>query len=287
MISQLRCGVSGWSHPEWTGTLYSKHKAKTHHPLTMLAQSFDSIEIDQTFEGPVREEASRLWLSKVTNNPRFMFTAGLWKKFTHDRQLDPTDIDAFKKGLWPLFNARKLGCLVMQFPWSFRYTAENREFFIQLRRAFHEFPLVAEMRHASWMMEEAVGTMIDYRVGFVNIDQPEHIKAMPPTSFLTSAIGYVRLHGRDHHNWLNDFGKDANAVQPAEYFYSREELAAWKLRIDRVNQHAAASFVVFTNNLGANSVYNALTMETMVEGVERPAVARVITRQPELFRAVA
>ena len=286
MISQLRCGVSGWTHPEWMGTIYSKQKTKAHHPLTMLAESFDSIEIDQTFQGPVREEASRLWLNKVSKNPRFVFTAGLWKKFTHDRSLDEAEIKTFKNGLWPLLNARKLGCLVMQFPWSFRYTAENREFFIQLRRAFHEFPLVAEMRHASWMMEEAVGTMIDYRVGFVNVDQPEHVKAMPPTSFLTSALGYVRLHGRDHHNWLNDFGKDASAVQPAEYFYSRDDLNAWKQRIDRIHQHAAASFVVFTNNIGGNSVYNALTMETMVEGAERPA-ARIIARQPELFRAVA
>ena len=286
MISQLRCGVSGWSHPEWNGTVYSKRKAKGLHPLALLAESFDTLEIDQTFQGPVREEASRLWLHKVAENPRFVFTAGLWKRFTHERSLNEAEIRTFKNGLWPLLNARKLGCLVMQFPWSFRYTAENREFFIQLRRAFHEFPLVAEMRHASWMMEEAVGTMIDYRVGFVNMDQPEHVKAMPPTSFLTSAIGYVRLHGKDHHNWLNDFGKDASAVQPAEYFYSREELNAWKLRIDRIHQHAAASFVVFTNDLGGNSVYNALSMETMIEGAERPA-AKSITRQPELFRAVA
>jgi uncharacterized protein YecE (DUF72 family) len=286
MISQLRCGVSGWSHPDWNGTIYSKRKAKGFHPLAMMAESFDTVEIDQTFHAPVREEASRLWLHKVSGNPRFVFSAGLWKRFTHERSLDEAEIKTFKNGLWPLLNARKLGCLVMQFPWSFRYTAENREFFIRLRRSFHEFPLVAEMRHASWMMEEAVGTMIDYRVGFVNIDQPEHVKAMPPTSFLTSAIGYVRLHGRDHHNWLNDFGKDASAVQQAEYFYSREELSEWKLRVDRINQHAAASFVVFTNDIGGNSVYNALTMETMVEGAERPA-SKVITRQPELFRAVA
>ena len=31
----------------------------------------------------------------------------------------------------------------MQFPWTFRYTEENRAFFIKLRRAFREFPLVA------------------------------------------------------------------------------------------------------------------------------------------------
>ena len=41
------------------------------------------------------------------------------------------------------------------------------------------------------MAEEAIGTFIDYRVGFCNIDQPEYTRAMPPTALLTSA-GFPR-----------------------------------------------------------------------------------------------
>ncbi len=102
----------------------------------------------------------------------------------------------------------------MQFPWSFRFTAENKDFFIRLRRAFHEFPLVAEMRHSSWMAEEAVGVFLDYRVGFCNIDQPEYTRAMPPTAYLTSGVGYVRLHGRNPQNSIGAYSRESNPRVP-------------------------------------------------------------------------
>ena len=65
----------------------------------------------------------------------------------------------------------------MQFPWSFRFTSENRAFLIDLRRTFHEFPLVAELRHASWLADEAKGTLIDYKIGFCNIPGSANINA--------------------------------------------------------------------------------------------------------------
>ena len=71
---------------------------------------------------------------------------------------------------------------------------------------------MAEMRHGSWMHEEALGTLIDYHVGFANIDQAAYTKAMPPASILTSPIGYVRLHGRNPQDWQREFGRDCQAA---------------------------------------------------------------------------
>jgi len=128
----------------------------------------------------------------VSHNSRFAFTAKLQRRFTHERVLESAEVAAFKEGMFPILKAGRLGCVLMQFPWTFRYTEENREYFIRLRRAFHEFPLVAEMRHSSWMYEEALGTLIDYRVGFCNIDQAEYIKAMPlPASLRLQSATYV------------------------------------------------------------------------------------------------
>jgi len=156
-------------------------------------------------------ELSKLWIKKVERNPAFRFTAKLNQQFTHQRILQESEIATFKEGLYPLLRAGKLGALLMQFPWAYRFTAENREFLIRLRRAFHEFPLVAEMRHSSWLAEEAVGTFLDYRIGFCNIDQPEYTSAMPPTAYLTSSIGYVRLHGRNPKNALGGFERRSEA----------------------------------------------------------------------------
>jgi uncharacterized protein YecE (DUF72 family) len=202
-------------------------------------------------------------VQKVSHLPNFRFTVKLNRQFTHDREMTPEAVAAFQAGIEPLNRAGKLGCVLMQFPWSFRFTGENRGYFIRLRRAFHRYPLVAEMRHASWMCQEALGTFIDYHVGFVNIDQPDSVKAMPPTAYLTSATGYIRLHGRNSQQWLRS--------QRSDYLYSPEQLAEWKQRIERVRAFASDTFVIFTNDLGGKSVVNALQMQSMLFGFKQTA----------------
>ena len=258
--TSLHVGPAGWSYPHWNGVVYPKAKPRGFHPLEFLAGFFDTVEINTSFYQPLKPELTRLWAAKVASNPNFAFTAKLHRRFTHDRVLDPGEIAAFKEGLWPLLRGRKLGALLMQFPWSFRFTPENREFFIAVRRAFHEFPLVAEMRHDSWMMDEALGTFIDYRVGFCNIDQPDYTRAMPPTAFLTSAIGYVRLHGRNPANSLGSFRNDATRQRQHDYLYSSQELAQWTANTMRIARNAERVFVVTNNDPGGKSVVNALQL---------------------------
>ena len=273
--SVVFCGPSGWS---FGSELTSGRKQ---HPLQYVAEHFDVVEIHDSFSEAVRPELSRVWLRKVAGNKNFQFTAKLHRRFTHDRLLDPTDVAAWKEGLWPLLRAGRLGCLLMQFPWSFRYTKENREFFIRLRRTFHEFPLAAEMRHSSWMLDEAVGTFIDYRVAFCNIDQPVYTKAMPPTAFLTSAIGYVRLHGRNAFNWFG--GGKAHRY---DYLYSDAELADWKSRIERIPGFASKIFVITNNDAGAKAMMNGLQLRSMLRGGGADVPAEILRRCPARSQGV-
>lgn len=277
----VHCGPAGWSYPYWNGLVFPKTHARGFHALELLAGYFNAVEINASFYKPLKPEVSRLWTVKVSHNPAFMFTAKLHRQFTHDRLLAPTEVAAFKEGLWPLHRAGKLGCLLMQFPWWFRFTAENREFFIQLRRTFHEFPLVAEMRHESWMRDEALGTFIDYRVGFCNIDQPAWVRAMPPTAFLTSPVGYIRLHGRNPENALGGFAKDASRKKQHDYLYTPEELAEWRARIERIRRYASRTFVIANNDAGAKSVVNALEMAASLGDSRRCAPAGLLRRYPE------
>lgn len=259
----LRVGPSGWRYPEWEGVVYPTPRTRATHPLEYLARHFDLVEIESTFERPLRPEVARLWLAKVSANPALQFTAVLGRHFTHERSLDPDEVARFQEGLRPLLLAGRLGCLLLQFPWAFRFTVENREFLIALRRAFHEFPMAVEMRHASWLAEEALGTLIDYRLGYVCIDQPEHARAMPPTAVATSSIGYVRLHGRNPDYWSGEFGRGAAG---SSYLYSPAELEAWAARIRHVAAHTQTTFVVLTNANGGKSVVNALQLAGLLEG---------------------
>ena len=276
----LFCGPSGWSYPHWNGIVYPKMKPRGFHALEDLARYFDAIEINTTFYQSVRPEIARLWMRKVAGNPKFQFTAKLGRRFTHERLISPGEVTAFKEGLWPMLRARKLGCLLMQFPWTFRYTEENREHVIALRRAFHEFPLVAEMRHSSWMHEEALGMLVDYRIGFANIDQAPYTKAMPPAEFLTSPIAYVRLHGRNPQDWLREFGRAEKPITAHDYLYSSQELLEWKPRIEHLREHAASTFVFANNDVGGKSVVNALQMARMFGDDRRMAPADLIRKFP-------
>jgi uncharacterized protein YecE (DUF72 family) len=273
-------GTAGWSYPHWQDVVYPKSPGRGFHPLDMISRYFDLVEINSSFYHHLKPEVVKLWMRKVEANPRFQFTAKLHQRFTHARVLEDLEIAEFKQGLWPLLKSGKLGALLMQFPWSFRFTAENREFFIRMRRAFHEFPLVAEMRHASWVAEEAIGTFLDYKVGFCNIDQPDYTSAMPPTAYLTSGVGYVRLHGRNPKNALGAYDRSAVRIRQHDYLYSEEELAEWTKRIEHVGRFADSMFVVLNNDAAGKSVVNALQLRSMLTGVRGAAPIELRRRYP-------
>jgi uncharacterized protein YecE (DUF72 family) len=298
MLTLPRIGTAGWAYPHWNGVVYPKPATAAQHALEFISRHFDVVEINSSFYQPLKPEVTRLWMKKVETNPRFRFTAKLHQRFTHARMLEAAEVAEFKEGLFPILKARKLGALLIQFPWSFRFTAENRDFFIRLRRAFSEFPLVAEMRHGSWMAEEAIGTFIDYSVGFCNIDQPEYMRAMPPTSFLTSGVGYVRLHGRNPKNSLGGFERagiqstnsgatnlDSSNVRDVrtrqhDYLYSEMELEEWAKRIEHVGRHAESMFVILNNDAAGKSVVNALQLQSMLSGLRAPAPQELRRRYP-------
>lgn len=258
---KLRIGPAGWDYPSWQRLLYPNPRPRGFHPLQFLAGLFDAVEINTSFYRPLRPELARLWASQVASNPEFRFTAKLGRRFTHERVLEESELREAIAGFVPLQDAGRLGCLLMQFPWSFRFTAENRDLLIRLRRAFHEFPLAAEMRHESWMAPEALGVLVDYHIGFVNIDQPRTVRAMPPTSFLTTGTGYVRLHGR--------LADPVTRAARSDYMFSLSELEEWKARIQRFHHLADSTYVVFNNNARARSAVNALQLECLLGGTHR------------------
>jgi uncharacterized protein YecE (DUF72 family) len=277
----VRIGTAGWSYPHWNGLVYPQTPWPGFHALEVVAKHLDTVEINSSFYQLLKPEVVKLWLKKVEANPGFLFTAKLHQHFTHNRALDDAEIAGFKAGLEPLVKAKKLGAVLMQFPWSFRFTGENREFFIRLRRAFHEYPLVTEMRHASWMSEEAIGTFLDYHVGFCNIDQPVYTSAMPPTEYLTSQVAYVRLHGRNPKNSLGAFDRDTPLRRRQhDYLYSETELDAWLKRIQHAGRFADRTFVIFNNDVGAKSFVNALQVQAMLKGVRGAAPKELRRRYP-------
>lgn len=249
------CGATGWTRPDWTSVVFPRVKPRDFHPLEYLAHCLDLMEIEASFDGPLRPELAGLWCRKVRHNPRFRFTVQLPRQLTHDRQLDPETISRFREGLQPILDAGRLGCVLMRFPWSFRFTRENREFLIELRRALHPLPLAAELRHSTWTLDEALGALMDYRIGFCNVDQPAGARALGRTSIITSQIAYVRLLGRGGSDWTQE-------EAAADYLYTPLDLSQWQQRIERLATHTSAVFVVAANGVAGKSVINAMQLRS-------------------------
>ncbi|MBN9659325.1 MAG: DUF72 domain-containing protein [Acidobacteria bacterium] len=276
MLHHLSIGPSGWHRPDWVSTVYPKPASRGWHPLDTLAQYVDVAEIGQSFAGPLRQEIAKLYAKKVAGNQDFLFTAMLERRFTYDRDLNEASVEAWKTGMLPLLKARRLGAVVMQFPWGFRFSEENKQFLIRLRRTFHEFPLAAEFRHESWLRDEAVTTLVNYRVGFVNIDQPQFFRAMPPTAMLTSGVAVVRMHGRRSPEGFREFDQPVDQ----SYLYDLDELLEWKPRIERLAANAARVLVVTANAEGGRSMVNALQLREIFGDRTLRAPAPLIGEYP-------
>ncbi|MGI0133887.1 MAG: DUF72 domain-containing protein, partial [Candidatus Micrarchaeaceae archaeon] len=78
--------------------VYPKRKQREFHEAAYLAAYFDTIEINTSFYQPPRPEHCQQWIERVSENPRFLFTAKLWQKFTHENDATAEDERAVRAG---------------------------------------------------------------------------------------------------------------------------------------------------------------------------------------------
>ena len=275
----IRIGTAGWQYRDWAGIVYPQPKPRGFDDLAYLAGFFSVVEINSSFYGPPRPSASRAWVARVADRPDFRFTAKLWQGFTHDRKATAADEKLFKEGMAPLADAGRLGALLLQFPWSFRNEPENRAYLWRLRDRFAEFPLVLEVRHSSWIDADMLDALADSGVGLCNIDQPQFRQSVKPSAHSTSAIGYVRLHGRNYKQW---FSAEADVRQRYDYLYSVDELEPWAGRIEAVAGQTRETYAITNNhNLGKAAV-NAFELSALLSGKAVRPPPQLVAAYPEL-----
>ena len=207
------------------------------------------------FTGRSTAKTAADWLEKVRENRHFRFTAKLWRGFTHERTASPHDEKIFKEGFAPLLDAGKFGALLLQFPWSFRNNPENRDYVASLCARFADYPLVLEVRHASWAEPGVLDWLAQLSLGLCNIDQPLFKRSITPSALATSAVGYIRLHGRNYGSW---FRENKFVGERYDYLYSLPELEPWLDRIKTVERAAEDTYVVTNNHYLGKGVVNAV-----------------------------
>jgi uncharacterized protein YecE (DUF72 family) len=256
----IRVGPAGWSYQDWEGIVYPPpKKGPKFDPLVYLSEFFDTIELNNTFYRPPAPTMTKSWARRVQANPRFKFTAKLYRNFTHAcESLTEADEKAFKSGLSPLVEAGLLGALLLQFPYSFHNTESNLAYVKELADRFKEYPLVLEIRHASWDRASAYRFLREIQVGFCNLDQPQVSYSIGPTKTVTSKVGYLRLHGRNVKEWFREgAGRDARY----DYLYNEFELFEISERIRQISKEAEEVYVITNNHYHGKAVCNALELK--------------------------
>lgn len=170
------------------------------------------------------------------------------------------------------------GAVLIQFPISFKNIPENRVYLEWLLKTFAGYPRVLEVRHATWNSPQLFTQLAEQGVGFANIDQPILGKAIRPTDYVTSHVGYVRLHGRNYKNWFDSEHRNDRY----DYLYTREELEGWVERIKTVSASAAKTFVITNNHPDGKAAVSALEIEHLLSGKKVKAPESLIAKYPRL-----
>jgi uncharacterized protein YecE (DUF72 family) len=257
MTPRVFIGPAGWSYKDWEGIVYPPEVVRRRGQLAFLADTFNLLEINNSFYRIPSPRSAARWAETVSARPDFRFTIKLFQGFTHERSLDPSQLAAFREMLAPFREAGVLGCVLIQFPWSFRCDRSEKIHLRRLLDAFADYPLAVEVRHGSWDVPAFYGYLRDRGVAFCNIDQPLIGDSLGLTARVTAPRAYLRLHGRNRAAW---FAPDSGVAERYNYLYSEAEVEALAGTAEALAAEAGEVYVVTNNHYRGKAVLNALQL---------------------------
>jgi uncharacterized protein YecE (DUF72 family) len=284
----IRVGPAGWSYPDWDGRVYPPHRSSGFHALSFLAPFVDCIEINSSFYALPRAEHAANWTRLVAAWPPFRFVAKLHRSFTHEEEpADPEVWDraarSFLDGISPLERARKLACILVQFPTSFLFGAAQVRRLGRLHSLLAGRALVLEVRHHSWFSPPALDTIRGLAYSLAWIDLPAAWNHPPDWHAPTGPVGYLRLHGRNSSTW---FASEATRDDRYDYLYGRDELRALADKARRIESETDETYVITNNHFEGKAVANALEISALLRGAPVPAPAELVRAFPHLADSV-
>lgn len=250
----FKVGTSGFSYGDWKGRFYPRGISER-DMLAFYAERYPMVEINSTYYQVPAVKNVRAMVEKVPEG--FEFVVKAHRSITHDREPPERSLPPFLEAVEPMREESVLGCLLFQFPGSFRHSESSMGFLQDLRENLpREWPSVVEFRHSGWLRGSVYEALASWDLGFVNCDMPAIRGLMPPTDVVTSDIAYVRLHGRSAGSWYDH----DQAWERYDYEYSDQELVEWVPRLLDIARRARKAYVVFNNHPRGQSARNADTM---------------------------
>ncbi|RCW45790.1 uncharacterized protein YecE (DUF72 family) [Halopolyspora algeriensis] len=280
--------ASGWYPPE------ANTPAKR---LEFYAGTFPLAEVDATYYGLPAERTAALWVQRTPEH--FTFNVKAFSLFTQHptkpsalpkdlrsatehidrknvylRDLDPHVVDElwqrFLGALAPLYEAGKLGAILLQFPQWFPIGRTNKQYLLECRDRVAPMPVCVEFRNYTWMQErnreETLEFLSSHGLPYVVVDMPQgHTSSIPPVVAATADLAVVRFHGRSE-RWTS-----RDIEERFGYKYSHRELAEWAPRLRELADSATTTHVVMNNCYRDYAQTNAADLAELVRTAPPPS----------------
>ncbi|PST83610.1 DUF72 domain-containing protein [Pedobacter yulinensis] len=218
--------------------------------LTYYGHLFNSLEVNSCFYKVPRAQTLQKWAGEVPEH--FRFTFKLWKGLTHNKGLefDEADLVTFMQAINAVGD--KKGCLLVQFPGSFRPAWMHRlDHLLQLIRQNDpagEWHTTIEFRHADWYRPATYELLEKHQMGLVLHDKLKQgilLGSLQPGNAV-----YLRFHGP---------GGDYRGTYPDDELY---EYASY---INDWLDEGRTVYTYFNNTIGS-AIDNLQTLRKAVSG---------------------
>ena len=289
----IRIGTCSWTEKSLikSGAFYPRQVACAEDRLRFYAQHFDTVEVDSSYFSLPTLQMARAWVERTPQ--KFLFHLKAYGALT-GHAIEPQTLPAelrellcaadragcsihvsepavlqamarsFVAALEPLKQAGKLGFVIFQFPPWFSHKNANRDYLLYCKQLMAGLPIAVEFRHGSWLSarhaEELFSFLKEHGITYITCDEPQlgTLASAPFHPEATTAIAYLRLHGRNAEAWLD------HSESRYDYLYDERELGFFAAAVRRLSAKARTTFVMFKNCHGGHAVTNALRLREML-----------------------
>ena len=187
---KLNAGCSGFYNRQWKGVFYPEELPQSKW-FTFYCEHFHTLELNVTFYKFPTVKMLEAWYKKSPVG--FLFAVKAPRLITHYKKLKDCseEIDEFYNAC-DLGLKDKLGCVLFQFPPSFKYSIEALEIILISMKP--QFKNVVEFRNSSWWNKKAYDALRANGIIFCTVNHPQ----LPEDIIVTTSTVYVRLHGNPH-----------------------------------------------------------------------------------------
>jgi len=250
-------GTSGFSYPDWQGVFYPPGMSKEEW-LKFYAEHYTFCELNFSYYRMPQPQQ----LEKFLAYP-LKFAIKAHKSMTHDRLEARAAREDFLEAVQVLQQDDHLAAVLLQFPFSFHYSPENRVYLLELLNDLESLPLVVEFRHPQWIRESVFEELRRHSWGISMLDSPQVKGGMPDFDAVTSNIAYLRFHGRNKENWWK-----GDNISRYDYEYTQKELESWLPRLTAMANESKTTYISFNNHARGQAINNANQLSAILKGAE-------------------